>query len=116
MSNNFFYVKDSTTGKVIDHPVSMDGIDYLTINNESEAYFAVDDDGQLLVIDGCGNWLYAPHRYKVMRAPIISIKKIWQKMKGLVYRLFGIKSYEGQQIIELIAILENLNGKKPTQD
>lgn len=113
MGNNIFYVKDSSTGKEIDHPTSMDGIDYLTINNESEAYFAVDDDGQLLVIDGCGNWLYAPQKYKAVRVPVITIKKIWQKIKGFNHRIINKKDNEDQLEIQLIEyMLERLNEQK----
>jgi len=40
-----------------------EGIEVLAISRPERAYFAIDTYGSLLLLDDCGNWIYAPERY-----------------------------------------------------
>ena len=58
-----FYVIDKILGKVILHPVFNDGIEALNIVDRESAQFAIDNYGELIVLNDFGYWIYAPERY-----------------------------------------------------
>jgi len=58
-----FYVIDKELRKLVLHPTMNEGIEVLAISRPERAYFAIDTYGSLLLLDDCGNWIYAPERY-----------------------------------------------------
>jgi hypothetical protein len=60
-----FAVRDLVLNKIVEHPTVWDGIETLTIVEPERASFAIDQSGELLIIDLCGNYVYATNRYKV---------------------------------------------------
>ena len=58
-----FYVIDKELGEVVTHPSSMDEIEELQAVAPNGTHFAIDCYGQLLILDGLGNWIFAPEKY-----------------------------------------------------
>jgi len=58
-----FYVIDKELGEVATHPSSMDEIEELQAVAPNGTHFAIDCYGQLLILDGLGNWMFAPEKY-----------------------------------------------------
>ena len=58
-----FYVIDKELRKLVLHPTMNEGIEVLAISRPERAYFAIDTYGSLLLLDDCGNWIYAPEKY-----------------------------------------------------
>ena len=58
-----FYVIDKELGEVVTHPSSMDEIEELQAVAPNGTHFAIDCYGQLLILDGLGNWMFAPEKY-----------------------------------------------------
>jgi len=65
LSENRFLVRDLKKSDIVYHPSDWEGIETLTINSPEEGSFAVCASGELLIIDKCGNYVYAPSRYEI---------------------------------------------------
>ena len=59
-----FYVVDRDSGEAVRYPTNEEEYKTLTVTRETALSFAIDCDGELIIVDGCGNWVYAPEKYE----------------------------------------------------